>query len=119
MKVKIFEEKETNSGLLVETDEKIDIRKHRWIDKQDISHPMNFKSPNAFDNNNVYYLLLYGDNKAPYYGKHISLSFCENQKFLWIQKSHWFQKEENIRYIVNVLFLISGVVIGILNLIKL
>lgn len=49
-------------------------------------------------------------------GHHVSFSWREHQTSLWKQKGHWLQKEENVRYIVNVLFLIIGVLIGIKQL---
>lgn len=115
MKINTFRLKENNSGILVRTDEIVDLQKRRWIDKNGTSHPMKFDTPIAFKNKNVYFLYRFGtENK----GVHISLSFWENQKFLFMQKLHWLQKEENIRYIVNIIFLISGLTIGILNLLK-
>jgi hypothetical protein len=117
MKIKVYELKGNNTGLLIESDEIIDIKKHRWVDKGE-SHPMKFLKPKSFKNKNVYFLHLYGDTKKPHLGKHISLTFWENQKFLFMQEKHWIQKEENVRYVVNILFLIIGLTIGILNFLK-
>ena len=36
----------------------------------------------------------------------------QHQRFLWMQGEHWLQKEENIRYIVNVIFLVIGAYLG-------
>lgn len=47
------------------------------------------------------------------HGKHIGFNWWQHQYFLWMQGDHWFQKEENIRYLVNLLFLTLGVWIGI------
>lgn len=119
MKVNAYIVKGSNTGILIKTDELIDLKKRRWIDSKGTSHPMKFLIPIAFKNKNVYFLHLFGDDrKEPHHGVHISLTFLENQRFLFMQKSHWLQKEENIRYIINILFLIGGLTIGILNLIK-
>lgn len=104
-----------NSGELEKTNETITIKRRRWLDKSGISHPMKFNSPIAFENNNVYFLKMFDNNDENLYGKHISLTFWQNQKFLYLQKNHWLQKEENIRYIINILFLISGLILGFLK----
>lgn len=117
MIVKVYKS-EPNTGTLSHTREIIEIRPIRWIDKHKISHPMKFEKPIAFDNKNVYFLYLFGDDSNKPKGVHISLSFFENQKFTWMQKTHWRQKEENIRYIINILFLLGGISIGILNYLK-
>lgn len=49
---------------------------------------------------------------------YISLSIIQNQRFLLLQGKHWFQKEDNIRYLVNMLILLSSVVVGFLNFLK-
>jgi len=46
----------------------------------------------------------------------IGLNFFQNVWFLILQKSHWLQKESNIRYLVNLIFLVIGAYIGIKNL---
>lgn len=119
MKVNTYHVKENNSGILVKTKEIIDIQKRRWIDSKGTSHPMKFLEPIAFKNENVYFLHLFGDDrKEPHHGVHISLTFWQKQRFLFMQKLHWLQKEENIRYLVNILFLIGGLTVGVLNLMK-
>lgn len=62
----------------------------------------------------VYHLKPFGSVDGR--GFHISMSWWQHQIFLWLQKRHWFQKEENIRYIVNILFLIIGVGLSIIKL---
>lgn len=106
---------EPNTGVLNKTEQTIIIKKNRWVDKSGVSHPMKFEEPKAFENKNVYFLYLFGGDTK---GKHISLSFWQNQKFLWLQNNHWLQKEENIRYIVNILFLLGGITLGVLNYLK-
>lgn len=110
---------ETNTGVLNKTEQVITIKRNRWIDKSGTSHPMKFLRPIAFENKNVYFLHSFGDDKKePHHGKHISLTFMENQKFRWMQNIHWLQKEENIRYVINILFLLGGLTLGILNFLK-
>ena len=59
----------------------------------------------------MYFLHLFGDDsKVPHQGKHISLSFIENQRFCILQGTHWLQKEENIRYLVNLTYLTLGLI---------
>ena len=33
-----------------------------------------------------------------------------------VNKDNWLQQEKNIRYIVNIVFLVLGVIIGIMNI---
>ena len=47
------------------------------------------------------------------HGKHIGFNRWQHQRFLWMQGDHWFQKEENIRYLINLFFLSLGVWIGL------
>ena len=49
-------------------------------------------------------------------GVHIGFTYWQNQKFLWVQNSHWLQREENIRYLINILFLTIGVLLGLQQL---
>lgn len=101
----------TNSGILEKTEEQIDIRKNRWIDSGGISHPLKYLKPIAFSNSNVYFLHLFGDDtKKPHSGKHISLTFFENHFFNLMQGTHWIQKEENIRYLINLTYLTIGII---------
>lgn len=59
-----------------------------------------FKEKSVFD---YVYKVYYGRN---YYT--ISLNSYQNFIFLWGLRKNWLQKEENIRYAVNLLFLIIG-----------
>lgn len=116
--MKVFKyEIQSNTGILIKTNETIKIRKNTWVDKNNISHVMKCIKSKSFENKNVYILYYFGDVTSPKV-VHISLSFLENQKFNWLQKKHWLQKEENIRYIINIIFLICGIIIGFFNYIK-
>jgi hypothetical protein len=100
-----------NEGRLEMTNERIDIRTNRWIDSNHTSHPLKYTKPVAFSNKNVYFLHLFSDeNKKSFQGKHISLSFFENQLFHLKQGSHWIQKENNIRYLINLIYLTIGLI---------
>jgi hypothetical protein len=100
----------------------IEIKKGRYI-QNDTSHPLRLTDEKLYGriyaleykNKYIYWLNTFGA-KSKDHGVHIGLSWCENQRFLWMQNDHWFQKEDNIRYIVNVLFLIIGAWIGIKSL---
>lgn len=92
MKVKTYKPV-INKGVLEETSEEITIEPRRWVDNNGTSHPMNYLEPKAFKNKNVYFLHLFGDDSGNFHkGKHISLNFLNNQRFLWMQKSHPLQK---------------------------
>jgi len=126
MEIETLEIKEPNSGLLFYDTIKSKsfiIKKGRYIDKKNnLSHPL-------FDEQNKYYKRIYGleyKNKKIYYfntfgkidnnhGFHVGFDFAQHHKFLWLQGSHWLQKEENIRYCVNIIFLILGLVLGVLK----
>jgi len=109
MYVHIYKNKEANTGILSKTDELINVRRNRWIDKHGTSHPMKFEKPIAFENRNVYYLLLFGGEGTHQSGVHISLSLWENQRFLWLQNKHWFQQKDNVMWIVNILVAILAI----------
>jgi hypothetical protein len=120
---KIIEVKD-DKGICFETSEKIQIKRGRYIYNK-TSHPLYIKNEALFykvyslefKNQNVYWFPIFGvDDRNS--GFHISLNFWENQKFLFLQRKHWLQKEENLRYIVNILFLVGGFILGILNFIK-
>jgi hypothetical protein len=92
-----------NTGILIQSNEVIDIRRNRWIDKHNTSHPLKYTQPVAFENKNVYFLHLFGDDSGTQHkGVHISLSFWDNQKFLWLQKKQWFQNKDNVMWLVNI-----------------
>jgi hypothetical protein len=127
MKIDVLRSNEVNTGHLTTLfpGEIIEIKRGRYI-KDDISHPLFTEKENYFykthcleyKKRHIYFLNYFGSNEPPVKGIHIGLTNWQNNKFLWMQNKHWFQKEENIRYIVNILFLIIGVCIGILNMNK-
>lgn len=98
MKVDIYKVKESNSGRIVKSNRRIDVRRGRWIDDRNISHPMNYKRIKAFDKKRVYYLSKFGSGTT---GVHISLTFIKNQRFLIMQDAHWLQQTENIKWVVT------------------
>jgi hypothetical protein len=96
----------------------IEIKKGRYIHKG-ISHPLR-------SGEDKFYKRIYGleherrsvywfDTFAKYstlHGHHVSFNWIEHQQFLWLQGEQWLQKESNIRYVVNVIFLVLGSYIG-------
>ena len=96
----------------------VTIKKGRYI-YNNTSHPLRgndefyYKRNYCLENDGkiIYWLNSFG-NHSNHNGMHIGFSWKEHQKFLWMQKEHWLQKEDNIRFIVNVLFLIIGVYIA-------
>lgn len=137
MKVKGLHSVASNSGLLkptsgrvTETDgnttryikaefDWIEVKKGRYI-HDGTSHPLRAGDEKYYkrmyclehDGRVVYWLDTFGKHSSNH-GHHVSFSWREHQTFLWQQNDHWLQKEENVRYIVNVVFLVIGVVIGI------
>ena len=95
----------------------IDILKYRYIHKN-VSHPLRsgkdryFKRVHCleFENKIVYFLGRFGSDKP--IGCHIGLSWFENQRFLWKMGDHWLLQEKNIRYLINLGFLILGIYIS-------
>jgi len=61
------------------------------------------------------FLFNYGQSGCDFYKP---IGWFNKQKLLWLFKKHWLQKEENIRYITNLLYLSVGLIVGILNLVK-
>ena len=104
MKVNLFKT-EPNTGILTKTDKTINIKCHKFYDENNNYQPLGYekiKSLGKF----VYFLKFNGVSET--HGRHISLNFIQNQKFLWMQGENWFQKEDNVRYVINILFLIIG-----------
>jgi hypothetical protein len=99
-----------NTGVLTQTGEKITIKKNRWVDREGTSHPMKFEEPIAFEDSHVYYLLLFGSSTPPNKGVHVSLTFFQNQKFLWLQNKHWLQQKDNIMWVINILVAILAII---------
>jgi hypothetical protein len=127
MKIEELRVEEPNSGKLraSSVDKNIEIKKGRYI-CNDISHPLFSEKENYFSKvycleykkRHIYFLNYFGRNEPPVKGIHIGLTIWQNHKFLWLQNKHWLQKEENIRYIVNILFLIIGVWLSIMSIKK-
>jgi len=46
----------------------------------------------------------------------IKLNWFQYWRFLWIQKKHWLQSEENLRYAFNVILIIAGMYLMWLSL---
>lgn len=127
MIIQVLRSNEFNTGSLMTlfSEETIEIKRGRYI-KSDISHPLLTEKENYFSKvycleykkKHIYFLNYFGRNELPVKGIHIGLTDWQNHKFLWMQNKHWLQKEESIRYIVNIIFLIIGVLIGIINMYK-
>lgn len=100
MKVNEYWVKEPNTGSLVKKNRQIVIRRGRWIDDRNNSHPMNYKKIKAFENRRVYFLRRFGSGES---GVHIALTFSQNQRFLLKQDAHWLQQPDNIKWVVAVL----------------
>jgi len=122
MKVKIFDSI-PNSGIaspVLKNNkfEYLDIKKGRYI-HNDCSHPLRIKNNLLYSrvygleykNHKIYWFNIFG-NIDTNHGYHIGLNWWQNQRFLFLQNSHWFQKEENIRYIINIIFLVFGLIIA-------
>ena len=127
MKIEVLRSNEVNTGHLTNLfpGETIKIKQGRYI-KDDISHPLFTEKENYFSKihcleykkKHIYFLNYFGNNEPPVKGIHIGLTNWQNHKFLWMQNKHWLQKEESIRYIVNIIFLIIGVWISIMSMYK-
>lgn len=110
MKLKTFSASGQNSGQWIENNEEIDIKRGGFI-KDKYWYPMTFKEISSPYDKKIY-CLKYGENGF----KHISFTgFWENQIFLFKQGVHWFQKEENIRYVVNMILIFLTAVAGFSN----
>ncbi|OCB75152.1 hypothetical protein [Flavobacterium crassostreae] len=127
MEIEVLRSNEFNTGHLtiMFPGETIEIKRGRFI-KEGFSHPLFTEKESFFSKiycleykkKHVYFLNYFGRNESPAKGIHIGLNNWENNKFLWMQNKHWLQKEESIRYIVNVLFLIIGICISIISIYK-
>lgn len=113
----------TNTGRLQAVPSKtesnlIKVHKGRYIEK-DISHPLYdenikyFKRVYCLEYESKYIYWFYHFGKAEGQGTHVGLTWFQLQRFLWMQKRHWLQREGNIRYLVNLLFLAIGTYISI------
>jgi hypothetical protein len=123
MRIQVLECKEKNSGKLTPFEDRyIEIKKGRYVDF-DTSHPLYVENEKYFKRvycleyfrKRIYYFNRFGNNDINT-GFHVGFTWLQNQRFLFLQNRHWVQKEENIRYIVNVIFLIIGAFFGFKNL---
>jgi len=123
MRVQIFECTLKNSGKLSPVSgEFISIKKGRYVYKS-TSHPLYTEKENYFAKvycleylkKRIYFFNRFGKNDNNN-GFHVGFTWLQHQQFLLLQNRHWFQKEKNIRYIVNVIFLIIGAYLGFENL---
>lgn len=97
----------------------IEIKKGRYI-QDGTSHPLRSGNDKFYkriyglehENRKVYWLDTFAKHSSSH-GYHVSFNWWEHQKFLWLQGEQWLQREENIRYIVNLVFLVLGVIIGL------
>lgn len=97
----------------------IEIKRGRYI-KDGISHPLRNSEERLYkriyclehEGRKVYWLSSFGETSMDH-GWHVSFSKLEHHRFLWKQNDHWLQKENNIRYIINIIFLVIGVYIGL------
>ncbi|MNE67281.1 hypothetical protein D3C80_1628790 [compost metagenome] len=124
MKIEVLRSNELNTGhLAISAGEAIEIKRGRYV-KNNISHSLFTEKENYFskvycleyEKKHIYFFYYFGNSNPPARGIHIGLTNWQNQRFLWMQNKHWLQKEESIRYIVNILFLIIGVGISIMSL---
>lgn len=125
MKIEVLRSNEVNTGHLTTLfpGETIEIKRGRYI-KNNISHPLFIEKENYFSKiycleykkKHIYFLNYFGNSKPPIRGIHIGLTNWQNHKFLWLQNKHWLQKEESIRYILNILFLIIGIWISVMSM---
>lgn len=123
MRIQVLECKEKNSGKLTPVEGGyIEIKKGRYLDG-DISHPLYAENEKYFNRTfcleyskkHIYFFNRFG-NKNSNTGFHVGFSWLQHQRFLLLQNRHWLQKEENIRYVINVIFLTIGVIISYKNL---
>lgn len=123
MKVQVLNCLEKNSGRLIPEGERtIEIKKGRFIDN-DISHPLYAENEKYFkrtycleySKKRIYYFNRFGNSDSNT-GFHVGFNWLQHQRFLLLQNRHWLQKEESIRYIVNLVFLFLGAYIGLKNL---
>jgi hypothetical protein len=122
MKARILQG-EVNTGLLKPVKsgtefEYVKLKKGRYIYKNH-AHPLRSQEEFYYrrvfclehKNEKIYWLDTFG-KRSGNHGIHIGLSWTQHQLFLWKQNTHWLQKEDNIRYLINILFLIIGVIIA-------
>jgi hypothetical protein len=117
MKTKLYDLNKEDQSLIERRDILIELG--CYIDAC-VSYPLILNRNHSIGYNNrsyIYDFKRFGNDKTenPAYD-FLKFNFYNHQKFLFIQNKHWLQKEENIRYIVNVVFLIIGAYIGLKKL---
>lgn len=96
----------------------INIYKGRYIEK-DTSHPLYnedvkyYKRIYCLEYQSKYVYWFYHFGKDEGQGTHVGMNWFQHQRFLWMQKRHWLQKEGNLRYLVNLIFLSLGAYISL------
>ena len=119
MKVQIFECTEKNTGnLSLVNDRFVEIKKGRFLESG-ASHPLYSENEKYFKRvycleflkKRIYFFNRFGSNDSNT-GFHVGFTWLQHQQFLLLQNRHWVQKEENIRYVVNLVFLIIGAYLG-------
>lgn len=102
--------------------ESIFIHKGRYVENE-TSHPLYdedskyFRRIYCLEYKSYYVYWLYHFGKAEGQGTHVGFTWLQHQRFLWLQNRHWLQKEGNIRYLVNLIFLILGAYISFKSLV--
>jgi hypothetical protein len=119
MKIQVLECNLKNSGKLsLVNDRFVEIKKGRFLELG-TSHPLYSENEKYFKRvycleylkKRIYFFNRFGQ-KDSNSGFHVGFTWFQHQQFLLLQNRHWIQKEENIRYIVNLIFLIIGVYLG-------
>ena len=117
MKTKLYDLNKENQ-LLIERRE-VKIKRGCYIDGS-VSYPLILNRNHSIgyvNKNYVYNFKRFGDDATKTTAYHfLKFNFYEHQKFLLSQNMHWIQKEENLRYIINIIFLTIGAYIGIKKL---
>jgi hypothetical protein len=96
----------------------VEIKKGRYI-HNGISHPLRSGEDKFYkriyglehERRSVYWFDTFAKHSSSH-GHHVSFNWVEHQQFLWLQGEQWLQNESNIRYMVNVIFLVLGSYIG-------
>jgi len=123
MKIEVLQGDKPNTGKFIGPSGRIvNIKRGRYI-LDDSSHPLLSEKVCYFrkiycleyKNRVIYSFDLYGITEGSKV-IHVGLTKWQNQRFLWLQNRHWLQKEENIRYIINIMFLIFGAYLGIMKM---
>jgi hypothetical protein len=123
MKIQMLECTLKNSGKLsLVNDRYVEIKKGRFLESG-TSHPLYSENEKYFKRvrcleyfkKRIYFFNRFG-NKENNAGFHVGFTWFQHHQFLLLQKRHWIQKEENIRYVINVIFLFIGAYIGFKNL---